>query len=144
MTADHARSGLGMSAGERAAYTAGLRQLADWLDANPDIELPWTGGVYQPFQLGVWLSKEELAEIVRALPGRVEKEFDETVVRVNATFDGLRVQAYSGRNEVCERIVVGTETVTVPAVDAAPERTEEREVVEWRCHPILADEQVSA
>lgn len=128
---------------ERTAYTEGLRQLADWLDAHPDIDLPWTGTTYDPFSLGVWLTKEELAEIVRALPGRVEKQFDETVVRVTSAFGGLRVQAYSGRNEVCERIVTGTETVTVPAIEAKPERTEVREVVEWRCHPILADDETA-
>lgn len=43
------------------------------------------------------------------------------------------------RDAVCERVVVGTETVTIPAVEAQPARTEEREVVEWRCQPLLAD-----
>lgn len=42
------------------------------------------------------------------------------------------------REAVCIRRVLGTETVTVPAVKAAPERTEEREVVAWDCEPILA------
>lgn len=127
--------------GERAAYTAGLRQLADWLDANPEIELPWTGR-YEVFQLGVWLRKDELAAIARALPGKVEKVADDAskVLRIQGQFAGLNVEAYAGRTEVCERIVTGTETVTVPAVEAKPEKTEEREVVEWRCHPLLADE----
>lgn len=135
-----------MSTPDRAAYTDGLRQLADWLEANPEIDLPWTG-TYDSFSLGVWVSKEELATIARALPGKVEKDFTtlDTVVYVRAAFAGLKVEAYAGRNAVCERIVTGTETVTVPAVEAKPERTEEREVIEWHCMPLLADdEQVSA
>lgn len=140
---------------ERRAYTDGLRGLADWLDANSDIPLPWTGAdhLYAPFQLGVWVTKEELATIIKALPGKVDKDYGDQVVRVNASFGGLKVQAYSGRNEVCERVVVGTEQVTIPAteaVEAQAEHVEEREVVEWRCHPILGQssaddvEQVSA
>lgn len=129
----------------RIRYTDGLRGLADWLDANPQIALPWSGNEYNPFQVGVWVSKEELAAIIKALPGKVEKDYSaDNVVRVNAKFGDLHVSAYAGRSEVCERVVTGTETVTVPAVEARPERTEEREVVEWRCHPILGDEAVSA
>jgi hypothetical protein len=128
----------------RTAYTDGLRRLADWLDANPQVDVPWTGSEYDPLQIGVWVAKEKLAAIVKALPGTVEKDYSaDNVVRVNATFGDLHVSAYAGRSEVCERVVTGTETVTVPAVEAKPEHTEVREVVEWRCHPILADEAVS-
>ena len=58
-------------------------------------------------------------------------------------YDGIKLQIYANREQVCERRVVGTETVTVPAVDAQPERTETREIVEWDCVSLLA-ESVSA
>lgn len=127
------------STDERTAYTDGLRALADWLDTNPHIDLPWTGSEYDTFQLAVWTTKEQLATIARALPGKVRKEFHTTTVDIHASFGGLHVRAYAGRSEVCERIVTGTETVTVPAVEAKPETTETREVVEWRCTPLLAE-----
>lgn len=125
---------------ERAAYITGLRMLADLLEANDQLPLPWTGGQYDPLQLAVWTSKEQLAAITRALPGPVTKDgTSPDVFRIHAYLAGLHVSAYAGRNEVCERVVVGTETVTVPAVEAQPERTEERDVVEWKCRPLLAD-----
>lgn len=133
------------TADTRTAYTDGIRRLADWLDANPQIDLPWSGGQYDPIQIGAWVTKDQLAAIIKALPGKVDKDYSaDNVVRVNATFGDLHVTAYAGRSEVCERVVTGTETVTVPAVEAKPERTETRDVVEWRCHPILGDEAVSA
>lgn len=52
----------------------------------------------------------------------------------------LTLQILAERDQMCERVVVGTETITIPAVEAQPERTEEREVVEWRCDPVLTDE----
>lgn len=128
-------------ADERGEYIAGLRDLADWLEANPHLPLPWTGSTLDPFQLGAWLEKTEIAAIARALPGPVRKEFNTSTMGITATFRGLYVRAYAGRDEVCERVVVGTEQVAVPAVEAQPERVEEREIVEWRCHPLLADEQ---
>lgn len=42
------------------------------------------------------------------------------------------------REKVCIRRVVGTETVEHPAVEAREAWTEEREVVEWDCEPVLA------
>lgn len=54
--------------------------------------------------------------------------------------DWLTVEVYAHRDVVCTRRVVGTEQFTVPAVEAQPERTETREIVEWDCHPILGDE----
>ena len=87
----------------------------------------------------MWTSKEQLATIAKALPGKVEKDYSvDSVLRLLGRFDGLHVVAYAGRDRVCERVVTGIETVTVPAVEAKPETTEEREIVEWRCAPLLA------
>lgn len=43
------------------------------------------------------------------------------------------------REAVCTRRVVGSTTVTKPAINL-PERTETTEIVEWDCSPVLADE----
>lgn len=53
--------------------------------------------------------------------------------------DCLTVTISSDRGEVCKRVVVGTETKTIPAVEAQPERTEVVEKVEWVCGDLLTD-----
>lgn len=89
-------------------------------------------------------SQRDVAQqIIRALGGKWRKKpwgdrFDFEQERD----DGLRVEIYAHREQVCERRVVGTEKVTVPAspaVEAQPERTEVREIVEWDCSPVLAE-----
>ena len=52
--------------------------------------------------------------------------------------EGLKLTIAVKRDAVCTRRVVGTETVTLPAVEAQAERTEEREVIEWDCEPLLS------
>ena len=41
---------------------------------------------------------------------------------------------------MCERIVK-TEAVTIPAMPAEPERVEVVERVEWRCDPLLVEDE---
>lgn len=62
-------------------------------------------------------------------------------------FGAFSIQVLADRDQVCERVVVGTETVTktVPdpaALAAVPEVevTEEVEKVEWVCKPLLASD----
>lgn len=54
--------------------------------------------------------------------------------------NGITLDVVVTREAVCERVVVGTETKTIPAqpaAEATPERTETVEVVEWRCSSLL-------
>lgn len=134
---------------KRAAWTAGLRDLADWLDAHPEMDLPYINEEYPPsLSLGIhpWHESDErpqaerFAAAVSALGGRREKAGDDEYMRVHRDFGPVRVQVWTMRDEVCEAVVVGTETVEVqrvvqPAVTETV--TEEREVIEWRCTPVL-------
>jgi hypothetical protein len=150
---------------ERAAYTRGLREIAEWLDDHPEVELPYLGDYaegsalpalpiflrppykWEPDKADV---RTQMATVARAM-GRAEKRIKEWVdgsssFQVWREFGGLVVYAQAGRDEVCERIVVGTEEVTkqVPdpeALAAVPlvEKTETVEKVEWRCGPLLGD-----
>lgn len=81
----------------------------------------------------------DLARVSRAIGGRWDKRESDTLFALHREIaDGIFVELVASRGQVCERVVVGTETVEVPDPDA-PKVTVERDVVEWRCAPILAD-----
>lgn len=132
---------------ERAGYVAGLRGLADLLEAHPEVPLPANGQSFSPMQWVVTSADDQradLAVIARALPGRVEKEArdDSPYFKLRGRIAGLHLTAYADRDEVCTATVVGEETVTRTVPDpAAPmvEVTETRNVVQWRCEPLMAD-----
>ncbi|MFD9949996.1 hypothetical protein ACFWYW_28440 [Nonomuraea sp. NPDC059023] len=137
---------------ERAAYTAGLRALADILDANPDLPLPYDGdGKPLSFIEGIAAeSRRGAAVFARVMPGPVEKSGTDSQFYLKAKLHGLRVKWIATREEMCERIVVGTREVEIEepdpeAVAALPKvkRVEVVEDVEWKCRPVLAGEVAS-
>jgi hypothetical protein len=140
-------------AAHRAAYTAGLRALADVLDGHPEVPLPYHGNgceISVNFLSGTD-PRARMAAAARAFPCTWHKDAWETPDGSSAYFDlrgelgGLRLKLSAYRSEVCERVVTGTREVTetVPdpeALAAVPEVEVTRviEDVEWRCHSILA------
>lgn len=134
---------------DRSEYIAGLRALAEALEADEALPLPYDGTL-GPIAVFTY-AKPTLAAMTRLLDGKREKEVDESSsshgFRVKGSIRGLRVIIYADRDQVCTRRVVGTETVTeqIPDpeyVDKAPlvEVTTERQIVEWDCGSLLADE----
>ena len=141
----------------RAAYIAGLRAVADWLAAHPEVPLPYLGEYAKgsnlptlPIYLYDAPGREQLATIARAMAdgGTATKAVQEyrngqNKVHVWREFYGIVVCAEIAQSEVCERVVTGTETVTRTVPDPTVkvpmvEVTETVETVEWRCRPILA------
>ncbi len=138
---------------ERVEYTAGLRALADLLDAHPELRLPYDGrtgpiAVYLTTQDGAD-QRANLAAWARVLPGPKTKEqagTDGQLFALRARLHGLNFEVIANRDEVCERVVVGTrevvETVPDPELLAAVptvEQTRTEELVEWRCGAVLAE-----
>lgn len=128
----------------RTDYIDGLRQLADLLDENPDVPLPYHGERKSMpiaiFCFGGQDVKPVLAKLARRLHG-VSKEPDGEYYDVVGRLAGLRIKVTARRSDVCEKVVLGTETVTemVPDPDAPlVEVTREVEQVEWICSPILS------
>lgn len=131
---------------------AGLRALADMIEANPEIA--------RMFDLSSALSRilvsvghgalgsaqDELLMFLRAGGAAAKKNYDsDEWMAVDVDFGAVTVHAYTARANVCERIVTGIETVTktVPdpaALAAVPtiEVTETVEISEWQCTPLLA------
>lgn len=130
-------------------HIVSLAPVVHWLEQHPelaDARVAWA--VREDISLLISSheadSAERFAAAVRALKdgapiGTVRRRDDDTMTRFERTFGDVTVSVYTLRSAVCERVVVGTETVEIPAVEAAPARTEEREVVEWHCRPVLAD-----
>jgi hypothetical protein len=132
----------------RAAYTAGLRALADVLDEHPELPLPYDGTT-SPVCVFAY-DREHVATFAKVLPGPVEKVYeddDQTFgFRLRGLFGGVKFEVIAPRAEVCTRIVKGTREVTreVPdpaALAAVPTTTvvETVEDVEWVCSPLLSE-----
>lgn len=136
----------------REEQIAAIRELADWLEAHPDIPIPHglTGDNEFAYEL-IHAShggdqQAVLADVARALPGKVTKyvlKVDETLFTISGRLSGgIYIKVVADRDEVCERVVVGTRKVTeqVPAPDAPMvEVTRTVEDVEWHCVPLLAE-----
>jgi hypothetical protein len=138
---------------ERKAYISGLRKFLDLAEAHEELPLPYYGQSLYGRALIHFLSvgrngnnnKSDLAAAVRILPGPLEKNAHGNYFDLLGNIDGFYYQLTAYRDEVCERVVTGVETVTRTIPDPnAPvtpmiEVTEEVETIEWRCGSILAD-----
>jgi hypothetical protein len=133
---------------DRTAYTAGLRALADALDNDLDLPLPYHGSRIAALSIFTE-KKDEVVAYARLLPGKVDKAVTDGHYgfELRGALHGLNVLVYAPREEVCERVVRGTREITreVPdpqALTAVPTTTvtETVEDVEWVCRPLLAPE----
>lgn len=135
-----------------SVLAAAVRRLADVIESAPTIVSVFEGGL-DPLQGFVGYAHEdgkeaalaEFARVARRNGATVTKAGDDKWFEMVADFGALRFKAFTNREEVCERVVTGVETVTksVPdpaVVAAAPlvEVTETVETVEWVCRPLLA------
>ena len=127
-----------------------LRRAADLIDAHPSLPEPVvtaysSGNVDVSWQLmnnaeAKDDQKPVVRRIVKALGGPWDKrEYGGDTMYLNRKLDGLSLCIHVTREQVCERVVTGEETYTVPAKPAEPARIETRELVEWRCEPVLAE-----
>lgn len=129
----------------RADYIEGLRQLAAVLEANPEIQMPISGGISASSALVIRAgdTREDLAAAARAFPCAWAKSTSgdgDQWLDLNGQLAGLHVQLYADREAVCTRRVVGVEDreveeVVTPAVTRKV--TKPVEIVEWDCGPIL-------
>jgi hypothetical protein len=78
-----------------------------------------------------------LGRIARAM-GRADKRVVGPVFELRREFPGgVRYELRLGREQVCERVVVGEEEVEEPDYERVPRRTVRRERVEGRCPEAL-------
>ncbi len=121
----------------------GLRELADFLTANPELTF-WDG-----VQIDVFANtNEELAKFAKIIAPCEKRSVGAYLVLERKFAGDVKIHVNRAHDKVCTRVVVGQKTtpaepekiITVPA---KPERVEE--IVEWRCpESILRSEQVLA
>ena len=122
-----------------AEYAKGLRLLADWVEANPNMELPSvTMSVYS------LNSKEDAAKCLLAMKP-CKKEYSGSIFNISKEFGPLTLRYVFMRDAVCTKKQVGTKVVperVEPAVKAKEEEVipeHEEPIYEWECEPILGE-----
>ena len=125
----------------RTEYIDRLRKLADLLEAKPELILP----DITKSTIKFWCEDAaQTAETAKLMPTGWAKNnpttsgYDADYYRLTGNWEGASVVVVALRSDVCERVIVGTETVTVPAVKAALETVVQRPVYEYQCEPLLA------
>lgn len=109
---------------------AGLRELADFLEANPGFKLPHDLDQYGV--LNVFPHEPELfRDHIRAL-GDCEKFSTSWSIGVRRKFGPITVEVVIPHEAVCERRVLGTEKKMVVDPDA-PKIEQDVEIVQWVC-----------
>lgn len=112
---------------QRKKFITALRELADFLDAHPTVAVPEYGVTINVFVD----SKEELA--AHAKTSTWQKQYFDTWFVLSKLFhDRIDYQVNLPREQICRRVVVGTEVVP-----AQPER--EVEKVKWVCEESLLE-----
>lgn len=111
----------------RLAYVAGLRELAAFVEAHPDLPVPYGGG-----QNAFVSSKADLAHVARTAGVRWEKSVNGEWFYLRVAFQGGHSYELNiARDQVCRKVVTGTRIEP-----ATPER--EVEEVTWVCdEPLL-------
>lgn len=137
-----------MSTATTARMAASLRAAADLLAAQPHLQQPYvTSSSDGTVSINWYLNGRDLderataAEVIKSIDGTWARGegYDASLATWTQHRGDVELFVQVSREQVCTRRVVGTETVVVPAVEAQPERTEVRELVEWDCRPVLGD-----
>ncbi len=116
-------------------YASGLRELADWIEKNPDIPLPET-------VLSVYAcdGKDQALAIAKAARP-FTKEYDNSFFRIKKTFGPLTLRYFFNREDVCVKKVVGKVQVSERYIPGRLVPAHEEEKVEWECHEALLKEE---
>lgn len=126
-----------------------LREMADWLSANAHLPTPTIspygvfGEIYWYFWAGEENVKQRAAIIRRAIGGKWDKIYSGNCFELKqkvGTDDRIHLRIITQREDVCEQKITGYEEVVIPAVEAKPERTEQRPIVEWSCTGLLTED----
>lgn len=134
------------------AWVDGLRAMAGWAEANPEVIGDYPMGSYT-FHGTLLGEPDEVREFLR-MAARAMAPCDKVVPNYSPdsfhlvkNFGPHKVTVFADREVVCERRVVDTEDVEVEVysdeaqavIDSLPKVTvtETREIVEWDCSPLL-------
>lgn len=100
----------------------GLRALADYLEGRPDVPIPYFGTI------NAFAEAEELPVVARAMGGFEKDHNGQFLALVKRFGSEVELHVNFTSEDVCERVVVGTEEVPKKVVPAHT-----KEIVEWQC-----------
>lgn len=133
---------------ERTDLIRGLRELADFLEARP--EVPVQGCLSTTVDAFAVDDEDKLGQmrkVARAMGSARKRSLPSHMILTKDFSGNVRYEFNAEREQVCKRIITGVEHVEIEepdpkAVAALPKvkRTEKREIVEWECPSLLADE----
>jgi hypothetical protein len=108
-----------------------MRLALNYLEAVPEIPLPYFGTL-----AGFADDTDDIGTIARAMKP-VEKDGSGTsYYTLRRKFGTITVEVNFAHEQVCEKVVLRTETVPARLVEAY-----EREIIEWQCPPSLLDDE---
>ena len=133
---------------DRINTIQGLRDMADWLERNPQALLGpsrWNG-IYVSFY---GAEKEQILALA-STAGGIAKNYYGSSFELVQKFGPVTYSMGGKRDDVCTKKVVGTKTVQKEDPDVRRERLKdipmievEEEIVEWECHSLLAQTEES-
>lgn len=130
-------------------FVQGLRELADFYEAHPEVKLPSYSSSFTVYATS-WLfsSKEEAKEVVITAAkafGHAEKVYSQEGFELKKEFSGqITLTVQTERSTVCRAVVVGKKRIPSQVIPAEPERyipEREEDQVEWKCESLLAPTQ---
>jgi hypothetical protein len=115
---------------EQTAYVEGLRGLADFLELRPEL-IP-----INYVSLWHFVAADQFGTLAQTMGGSTKTASDK-YLGLDRKFGPHSLNLRVEREEVCERVVTGTEIVEIDDPDAppVPKITVERDKVEWVCPP---------
>lgn len=108
---------------DREATIKALRDLADYLEERPGVPTPSISTMFA----FAYPDVHPVAEVARAMGG-FDKTHDGSFLNLVRDFGAFRLEVSYRSEQVCERVVVGTEEVPEKTVPAHT-----KEIVEWKC-----------
>lgn len=121
-------------------FIAGLREIADFYEAHP--ELPENGGV----AIDIWPTGgvDKVGMYARIFGKSSKRVIGDSYFILGKKFrGGSKIEVNWSRGAVCQRVVVGQETVVEDVVEIVGKRTVTKDKVEWKCPSVLAPKEVS-
>ena len=125
---------------EHSKYVSGLRAVADFLEAHPELGTP-LDVQFPIFFHGKDAEVRSHAAMAAHVFGRTDKEDFGGYLQLVANISGFKFEMWYPRNALCRQVLVRTDYISEKVIPASPERVipaQEIPIYEWRCDPILA------
>lgn len=116
---------------EHEKYAQGLIDLAAWIRAHPEVNLPSREINAYPED-----TKENAALHLRAL-GSCRKDYSDSLMYMRKSFGPITLQYLFDRDTVCVRRVVGQKKVEACVIPERVIHEHMEDIVEWDCQPVL-------